>query len=108
MVDKCCMNAGTTGMVRAKVIQLFIPAEEVTLLLVYHQLLDQLLVLRDVQVVAGGWLAGPGRRESVTEGWQGEVTGIYSPIRHFVMIRHCCWNPGFNLKNIQLDIIPLP
>ena len=56
---KSRMNAGTTCMIRAKVVELGIAAKEVAFLLVYHQFLDQLVVFQDVQVITGWWFPSP-------------------------------------------------
>lgn len=64
VVYKGGMDSGATRMVRTKVIQLCIPTEQVALFLVYHEFLDQfILVLGHVQMVACWRLPSPAREE---------------------------------------------
>lgn len=59
MEDKGGVYSGAAGVVRAEVVELGIAAKQVALLLVYHQLLHQLIVLGHVQVVANRRFASP-------------------------------------------------
>lgn len=63
MKDEGGVDSRTTCMVCAEVIQLCVPAEQVALFLVYHQLLDQLIILGHVQMVSSRRLSSP-RMES--------------------------------------------
>lgn len=54
------MNSRAGTVVYSEVIHPWVPAERVMLLLVHHQLLDQLGLLHHVEVEAHSWFAGPG------------------------------------------------
>lgn len=59
VVDEGRMDARTRSVIDAEIVQMRIAAEEVALLVVDHQLLDELVVFGDVQMVAGRRFSGP-------------------------------------------------
>ena len=67
VVDECGVDPRAGGVVDAEVVKLSVPAEQVALLLVQHQLLDQLGLLQHVQVEPGRGLASPGRERVVVK-----------------------------------------
>ena len=76
MPDESCMHSRAGTMINGKICHLRISAKEIELLLVYHQLLDQLRVLHHVQVEAHGWFARPGWRIIASIGHHSSLGGF--------------------------------
>ena len=82
------MNSGAGTVVCSEVIHPRVPPEGVVLLLVNHQLLDQLGLLHHVQVEACSRLARPGRGVVASvRGRLGSFRGITG--RHALWILNC-------------------
>lgn len=65
VVHKCSMHSRAAGMVYTEVIHLRVATKEVTLLLVYHELLYQFVTFQNVQVKSSRWFTGPFERVEV-------------------------------------------